>query len=57
MIIMLIIIIIERPSFHVLPAGLGLPKKKTFKKRFRFVYRGDVLCAFEMKDRSLNVYL
>lgn len=55
--IIMLIIIIERPSFHVLPAGLGLPKKKTFKKRFRFVYRGDVLCAFERKDRSLNVYL
>lgn len=57
MIIMLIIVIIERPSFH-LPAGLGLQKKKkTFKKRFSFVYRGDVLCVFERKDRSLNVYL
>lgn len=55
--IIMLIIIIERPSFHVLPAGLGLPKNKTFKKRFRFVYRGDVLCAFERKDRSLNVYL
>lgn len=52
----MLIIIIERPSFHVLPAGLGL-QKKTFKKRFSFVYRGNVLCAFERKDRSLNVYL
>jgi len=30
----MLIIIIERPSFHVLPAGLGLQKKKYLKSVF-----------------------
>lgn len=52
----IMVIIIDRPSFHFLPAGLGL-QKKHLKRVLVLCIVAMCLCAFEGKDRSLNVYL